>query len=148
MKALQVARALNFMAILLAGLLLAASHAVSGESGNISDAVVEASALNQQVIELEKQGRYSEAVPSAQRALALYEKARGHDHPDVATALYNLAELYRREARYVDAEPLFQRSIAIGEKALGSDHPHVAFSLNSLALLYHAHSMPARTLKR
>ena len=137
MMAPRPAKALNIIAILLASLLLAASHAASGESGNISD-TVDANALTQQVMELEKQGRYSEAVPLAQRALALYDKVLGHDHPDVATALYNLAELYRREARYVDAEPLFQRSIAIGEKALGSDHPHVAFSLNRLALLYYA----------
>jgi hypothetical protein len=76
MKAPRVVRALNIMAILLAGFLLAASHAASGESGNISD-TVDANALTQQAIELEKQGRYSEAVPLAQRALALYEKALG-----------------------------------------------------------------------
>jgi hypothetical protein len=55
-------RALNITAILLAGFLLTAHHAASGESGNIWDAV-DANALTQQVIELQKQGRYSEASP-------------------------------------------------------------------------------------
>jgi tetratricopeptide repeat protein len=135
MKAPRVVRAINIIAILLAGFLLAPSHAASGESGNIWD-VVDANALTQQGIELEKQGRYSEAIPLAQRALALYEKALDHDDPRVATALGNLAELYRKQGHYADAEPLYKRSLAIQEKALGSDHHDVAASLHNLAVLY------------
>jgi len=41
------------------------------------------------------------------------------DHPDVAIALNNLAELYRQQGRYTDAEQLLQRTLAIGEKSLG-----------------------------
>ena len=54
--------------------------------------VDEAAALNQQVLQLYSQGRYSEAIPLAQRTLAIVEKALGPDNPDVATALNNLAE--------------------------------------------------------
>ncbi len=96
---------------------------------------MDANALTQQVIELEKQGRYSEAVPLPQRALVLYEEALGHDHPHVATALGNLAELYRRQGRYVNAEPLFRRALAIEERALGPDHPDAARALANLAVL-------------
>ena len=79
-------------------------------------------------MELEKQGRYSEAVPLAQRALALYEKVLGPDHPDVATALNNLAELYRRQGRYADAEPLVsKRSLAIGKRLLVPIIPMLRF---------------------
>jgi tetratricopeptide (TPR) repeat protein len=117
-------------------------HETSGQSGNIWD-TIDANGLTQQVTELEKQGRYFEASPLAQRALALYEKALGHDHPHVATALGNLAELYRRQGRYADAEALYKRSSAILEKVLGPDHPTVAASLNNLALLYDAHGRHA-----
>ena len=39
-------------------------------------------------------GRYAEAEPLYERALAIREKALGPDHPDVATSLNNLAVLY------------------------------------------------------
>ncbi len=73
---------------------------------------------------------------STSAALAICEKALGPDHPDVATALNNLAVLYRAQGRYAEAEPLYKRSLAIREKALGPDHPDVAQSLNNLAELY------------
>ncbi|MGF1602811.1 MAG: CHAT domain-containing protein, partial [Thermosynechococcaceae cyanobacterium] len=92
--------------------------------------------LNEQVIQLYQQGRYSEAIPIAQRSLSIWEKALGPDHPDVAVSLNNLAELYRTQGQYSKAEPLHQRALSIREKALGPDHPDVAQSLNNLASLY------------
>ena len=83
-----------------------------------------------------QQGRYADAEPLYKRSLAIWEKALGPDHPDVATSLNNLAVLYREQGRYADAEPLYKRSLAIDEKALGPDHPDVATSLNNLAVLY------------
>ena len=68
-------------------------------------------------------GRYAEAEPLYQRAIAIDEKALGPDHPGLATDLNNLAALYQATGRYAEAEPLFQRAIAIDEKALGPDHP-------------------------
>jgi tetratricopeptide (TPR) repeat protein/CHAT domain-containing protein len=97
----------------------------------------EAAALQTKVEELYDAGKYADAIPLAQRALAIREKALGPDHPDVATSLYNLANLYHSQGRYAEAEPLYQRSLAIREKALGRDHLDVAASLNNLALLYH-----------
>ncbi len=70
--------------------------------------------------------------------MAIFEKALGPDHPDVATSLNNLAELYRTQGQYAQAEPLYKRSLAIAEKSLGLDHPAVATVLNNLAALYRA----------
>jgi CHAT domain-containing protein/tetratricopeptide (TPR) repeat protein len=95
-----------------------------------------AHALSKRAVELSKAGKYSEAIPLAQRALAIREKALGPGHPDVAVSLNNLANLYRDQGRYVDAEPLYSRSLAIWEKARGPNDPDVATSLNNLALLY------------
>ena len=64
------------------------------------------------------------------------EKALGPDHPDTATTLNNLAELYRSMGDYAKAEPLYQRALKIREKALGPDHPDTATALNNLAGLY------------
>ena len=57
-------------------------------------------------------------------------------HPDTATGLNNLAELYRTQGRYSEAEPLYKRSLLIREQQLGADHPDTAGSLNNLAGLY------------
>ena len=74
--------------------------------------------------------------PLFQRALAIYRKAGGPEHPAVATVLNNLGQVYRDLNRDADAEAPIKRSLAIREKVLGPDHPDVARSLNNLAGLY------------
>ena len=93
--------------------------------------------LNEQVITLYGQGKYTEAVPIAQTALRVAEATFGPQHPDVATALNNLAGLYHDQGKYAEAEPLFRRALAIDEKVRGPEHPAVATSMNNLAALYH-----------
>ncbi|MDA0803982.1 MAG: tetratricopeptide repeat protein, partial [Planctomycetota bacterium] len=53
------------------------------------------------------------AEPLYKRSLAIWEKALGPDHPDVATSLENLAALYRATKRDKEAEPLEQRAAKI-----------------------------------
>ncbi|NEQ09701.1 MAG: tetratricopeptide repeat protein [Moorea sp. SIO4E2] len=98
--------------------------------------LTEASQLNQQAIKLYQQGKYSEAIPLAERALEIRQEVLGEEHLDVATSLNNLALLYKSQGRYAEAEPLYQQALALRKKLLGEDHPHVATSLNNLALLY------------
>jgi tetratricopeptide (TPR) repeat protein len=102
----------------------------------------EAAALDKRVGELVRTGKFSEAVPLAQRALEIWEQALGPDHFNVATVLHSLAaldkrvgELYRTD-EFSEAVPLAQRALEIWEKALGPDHPDVATALNGLAELY------------
>ncbi|MDZ4790015.1 MAG: tetratricopeptide repeat protein, partial [Hyphomicrobiales bacterium] len=85
----------------------------------------ELEALNDKVIELYQAGKYAEATPIAQRALAIAEKAPGPDHPDTGARLNNLALLYQAQGRLAEAEPLYKRALAIADKALGPDHPNV-----------------------
>ena len=77
-----------------------------------------------------------DSEPLFRRALAIYEKAGGPEHPAVATVLNNLGQVAKVQDRYAEAEPLIKRSLAIREKVLGPDHPDVARSLNNLAELY------------
>jgi CHAT domain-containing protein/Tfp pilus assembly protein PilF len=81
-------------------------------------------------------GQFGQAIPLAERALKLREKALGAEHPDTATSLNNLAELYKDKGDYARAEPLYRRALAIYEKMLGAEHPNTAILLNNLALLY------------
>src|SRR4029453_6257062 len=55
----------------------------------------EAAQLNTQVMKLYAAGRFGEAIPLAQKALAIHEKALGPEHPDTAQSLNNLALLYQ-----------------------------------------------------
>lgn len=85
---------------------------------------------------LQARARYTEAEPLYQRALHIREQVLGYKHPDVASALNNLALLYYQQGKYVEVEPLFQRTLHIREQQLGPDHPLMAYSLNGLANLY------------
>ncbi len=94
--------------------------------------------LNNLALLYQAQGRYAEAEPLHKRALAIFEKALGPEHPDMALNLYNLALLCQAQDRYAEAEPLHKRALAIFKKALGPEHPDVAQSLNNLAGPYRA----------
>ena len=97
---------------------------------------IDVTARSAQIAELSRTGKYSQAIPLAQRLLADIEKTYGPDHRDVAAALNNLAMLYGSQGRDAEAEPLYKRSIAILEKLHGLDSSDVAPQLNNLAALY------------
>ena len=59
------------------------------------------------------QGKYAEAEPLYQRALAILEKALGPEHPNVATSLDNYAALLREMDRNAEADKLEERARAI-----------------------------------
>ncbi|MBD2202795.1 CHAT domain-containing protein [Calothrix sp. FACHB-1219] len=105
-------------------------------SAQQSAALAEAEELNQQAVKLYRQGKYGEAIPLAEKALAIREKILGKEHPLVAQGLNNLAALYQSQGNNAKAESLYLRSLAIQEKVLGTEHPKLANSLNNLAALY------------
>ncbi len=49
------------------------------------------------------QGKYAEAEPFHKRALAIWEKALGPEHPRVATGLETYAALLRKTGRSAEA---------------------------------------------
>ncbi|MGA9377805.1 MAG: CHAT domain-containing tetratricopeptide repeat protein [Phormidium sp.] len=100
------------------------------------DELEEAKRLFQQVNQLYQQGKYTEAIPLAERILATFEKVLGTEHPEIVIFINILAILHQQQSNYAQAEPLYQRSLAISEKALGSQHPDVAIILNNLAEMY------------
>ncbi|MEO1145548.1 MAG: tetratricopeptide repeat protein [Cyanobacteria bacterium J06638_22] len=102
-----------------------------------TEGLPQADALMQQIDQLESQGRYREAIPLAQQAIAIREEALGAEALPVADSLNQLGLLHRAQGNYSAAEPLYQRALAIREAGLGSDHPDVAESLNNLAVLYY-----------
>ncbi len=76
-----------------------------------------ATGLNNLALLYETQGRYAEAEPHYKRALAIYEKALGPEHPHVAQSLENYAALLRQTARADEAERMEARAKAIRAKS-------------------------------
>jgi CHAT domain-containing protein len=96
----------------------------------------EVAALNAGIAELSRAGKYSEAIPLAQRLLANLEQAYGPSNRDVTASLNNLALLYGSQGRDAEAEPLYRRSLAIMEKVFGLESAEVGAGLSNLAALY------------
>src|SRR5262249_23056397 len=98
----------------------------------------EASTLSRQMKELYRAGKYTEALPLAQKSLALREKECGPDDANVAMPLKDLGTIHYNLGQYAVAEALYKRSLAIREKTLGPDNGEVATVLNNLGELYRA----------
>ncbi|MFO1110790.1 MAG: tetratricopeptide repeat protein [Bradyrhizobium sp.] len=116
---------------LLLGLALAAGACLATPSlaQNIS-------AQTTKILELNRAGKYSEALALAQKTLADAEKAHGAAHRDVAAALNNLGQVYASLGQDAEAEPLYKRALTIFEKVGGLDSADVAPTLTNLAALY------------
>ena len=102
-----------------------------------SDKIAEARRLADESIQLQKQGRYDEAILVVERWLAIVESVFGPADPNVAIALNNLSALYEDKGDYIKAEPPLRRALAIVERALGPNHQDVATNLNNLGALYY-----------
>ena len=72
--------------------------------------------LNNLALLYKDQGRYAEAEPLYKRALAIWEKALGPEHPHVATILENYAALLRKTERTTEATKMEARAKAIRAK--------------------------------
>jgi tetratricopeptide (TPR) repeat protein len=71
-----------------------------------------------------------------QKAHAIAKKCLPAQHPDIATTLNNLAELYRSQGKDSEVEPLYQEALTIGRASLSLHSPLLAIYLNNLASLY------------
>ncbi len=134
-------RSYSIAAAMMLGLVLGMPLEVTGQRQPPPEAqnsleLIEAQRLNQEVMKLHREGKYNQAIPLAKRALLIREKLLGSEHPDVATSLNSLAQLYQAQGNYSKAEPMLKRSLAIREKVLGSEHPYVAASITNLAAIY------------
>ncbi|MHC5727353.1 MAG: CHAT domain-containing protein, partial [Nostoc sp.] len=80
--------------------------------------LAEAERLEQQTDKLYNEGKYSEAIPLAERALAIRKQILGEEHPDVATSLNNLAFLYWGQGDINQALEFFTQGLKVEEHNL------------------------------
>ena len=81
---------------------------------------------------------YAGARAACERALEIWERALGPEHPDVATASNNLGRVLQALGDYAGARAACERALQIDERALGPDHPTVATNVNNLGNVLHA----------
>lgn len=113
----------------------AAKNERPGERGD--DELAKAYQLQEVVRRLKGEGKYREAIPHAERMLAIYEGALGPNHRYVASTLNDLADTYWKVKDYTRAEYLLLRVLSIQEFLLGRDHPDLVGPLGRLMELYY-----------
>lgn len=95
-----------------------------------------AQTLNEEILKLKSEGKYKEAIPIAERVLAIFEQAyqrnTSFDHIYISNCFDGLAELYRAAEDYVRAEDLYSRALEVRKKVLGPDHPDLVRPLSIL----------------
>ncbi|MFZ0848824.1 MAG: CHAT domain-containing tetratricopeptide repeat protein [Hyphomicrobiaceae bacterium] len=132
-------------AMLLVGLIAALAI---GSGGKVSAQQQDIATLTRQIEQMVTEGRVTEALPIARRAIDLMERERGPNDLELANAMNALALLHMQLGQYADAEPLYKRALSIREKVLGNEHTAVGATLHSLAALYvyQGHYMDAEAL--
>ena len=104
--------------------------------GTISSETVALEGANDIAQAYESAGRFDEAIPLYEKALADSVRVRGDDHPDVLGARNNLAVAYRVMGRLSEAIALFEEVVADSVRVLGPDRPHTLASRGNLAVAY------------
>ena len=132
----------SILTVLFAVSLTACKDGGGGDTGTGSGSAegqgpaTEWEALTSEVMKLYSSGDYTQGIKVAERALQVAQQNDGHDHPNVALSLSNLAEFYEAQREYTKAEPLYKRSLEILERVYGNDNPFLVPTLLNMASLY------------
>ena len=85
-------------------------------------------------------GNYPQALEWNKKALDIYEKVLGKEHPDTAATYNNIAGVYDSQGDYPKALEWYQKALAIDEKVSGKEHPDTATTYNNIAAVYGSQS--------
>jgi tetratricopeptide (TPR) repeat protein len=99
----------TFVALVCVIVMLLAPGVSSVGSGQPAAQEESPAELNQRILKLYQQGKYKEAIPLAEKLVALTRQMKGEDDPDTAQSLNNLAVLYQYMGDYAKAETVAQR---------------------------------------
>ncbi len=83
----------------------------------------EAEQLNAQVLKLYQAGKFSEALPLAERSAALHDRIFGSKNEQTAGALRNLAEVHLAKKNKKESEVIYDQYLNVLGNALGETNP-------------------------
>ena len=93
-----------------------------------------------------EQGRLDEARKYLQRALAIFERSKGPDHPNTVTALAGLGLVAYDAQKLDEALTLNQQALERIQRGMGPDTPRAELPLRNLALIGRRTAFPIRCL--
>ncbi len=96
----------------------------------------QAAVLLEKINKLNEQGKYAEAILSAEKLCLIVEAEEGPDHQGVGICLNVLGGLYNSFGDYEKAEIKLKRALEINRKLGNSDSTQIASSLGLLAKVY------------
>ncbi len=99
-------------------------------------ALYESRLLMAQATRLWRSYKYTEALPLAEKAVAIRERELGPENPEVGFAVFTLANIYSDLPDLKKAEANYLRAIEIRAKALGADHFSLAGIYNNFGFVY------------
>jgi tetratricopeptide (TPR) repeat protein len=102
---------------------LGSSHRATGQS------------LSTLALALRLQGKHAEALPLAERLVAIRMKQYGPDETATGIALHNNAEILIAMGRYAEAEKLQAAALAAFEKKLGPVHQNSASAMHNMGAI-------------
>ena len=92
--------------------------------------------VSEQVVQLQQQGKISEAIPLAQQAVQLAESTYGPSDRHLGLSLNVLGVLLTDQEKFADAEASLQRALGIMNKVSGAESRDSASVLGNLGNLY------------
>lgn len=104
-------------------------------SANAQEQISKASILvniNQEIVEKYKEGKFKDALESAEKSLALTTEILGENDKETAFVYANIGEIYIVRKKYDDAAENFQKSVSILEKAEGNNELNILKHLSRL----------------
>lgn len=79
---------------------------------------------------------YGPALEYGHRALTLFEKLVGKEHPNTGSVIHNIGRIYADQGEWVKALDLYREAQVIWAKKLGAGHPNVSQSYFNLANVF------------
>jgi tetratricopeptide (TPR) repeat protein len=92
--------------------------------------------LNDYAIILYKLGDYNKAIEYYKKALGIYLKTIGENHPVTAISYNNLGAVYGSKGDYNKAIDYYEKALKIRLKTIGENHIDTAMTYNNLGLVY------------
>jgi len=81
--------------------------------------------------------KFEEAESLYRIALALLERTRKQNHPEVFKACLKLADTYFVQGKMQQAEPLYFQAVEIQTQVLGPEHQHIAATLEKIGEVHY-----------
>ena len=116
-------------------------------SCDVTNKKEQAALLHRVALSLDKQGEHQHALPMFQQLVKLEESNRGRSHPNVASALNNVSNVFMSLGQYEDAMKTYENVRDIYKETVDDKHHHYATSLGNLASVYETQGMYDESLE-